>query len=209
MLLQNRNYTRTSWRISLSSSTCSVLARVIHKNRNSLSLVCCYTSQYSVVLCISCEPTPGKITIRGRSTAVNADFARQASFVAQKLNVSDLHIAEVMYGVTHTYPNLPPETLIERTVVAFHKRRRDIAECLRYIFFAAEQSSNPDAPQLFKRLDTFLRQHLLPPTKPQELPLASKLFREIEALEGVLNSTLNARQCAGSDTIAPPNPGTQ
>ncbi|KAK7682411.1 hypothetical protein QCA50_014616 [Cerrena zonata] len=151
----------------------------------------------------------GKITIRGRSTAVNADFARQATFVAQKLNVSDLHIAEIMYGVTNTYPNLPPEILIERTVVAFHRRRRDIAECLRYIFFAAEQSSSPDAPQLFKRLDTFLRQHLLPPAKPQELPLASKLFKEIENLEGVLNSTLNARQSAGSDTFAPPNPGAR
>ena len=157
---------------------------------------------------VTTSPFSGKITIRGRSTAVNADFAHQASFVAQKLNVSELHIAEVMYGVTHTYPNLSPETLIERTVVAFHKRRRDIAECLRYIFLAAEQSSNPDVPQLFKRLDTFLKQHLLPPTKPQEPPLASKLFKEIENLEGVLTSALNARQCAGSDTIAPPNPGT-
>ncbi|CAL1713365.1 unnamed protein product [Somion occarium] len=155
------------------------------------------------------ELESGKITIRGRSTAVNTDFARQAIFVSEQLDVSERYIAEIMYEVTLSVPNFSPERLVEQTLLNFHIRRRHIADCLRFLFEAAELSERPDAPPLFHRLNTFLRQNLLPPPKPQEAPLATKLFKEIENLEVNMSKTLNARQNAGSDTVAPPNQGAR
>ncbi|KAI0075076.1 hypothetical protein K474DRAFT_1600404 [Panus rudis PR-1116 ss-1] len=153
------------------------------------------------------EIESGKILVNGRQTAVNTEFARHALFVSQQLECSERHVSGIMYEVMSSDPNVPPERLIELTILEYHRRRRQTADCIRYLFEAAELATRSDAPPLFHRLDQFVRQHLLPSTKPTEPSLPTKLFKEVDNLGFVITRTITARQNAGSETLAPPNQG--
>lgn len=151
------------------------------------------------------ELRSGRITINGRSFAVNADFAQQAIFLAQQLKSSEKYIASILHSVMTENPNIGPVACIEATVVEFHQRRRHLVDCLRYIFEAAEMAELPDAPRLYKRLDAFSRQDLIPPTKGPggEASLALRIFKELENLGNTVARAQQAKQCAVSNTVAP------
>jgi hypothetical protein len=102
-------------------------------------------------------------------------------------------------------PNIGPVGCIEATVVEFHQRRRHLVDCLRYIFEAAELAESPDAPRLYKRLDAFARQDLVPPTKGpgEEVSLALRIFKELENLGNTVARAQQVKQCAASNTEAP------
>lgn len=102
-------------------------------------------------------------------------------------------------------PNIGPVACMEATVVEFHQRRRHLVDCLRYIFEAAEMAELPDAPRLYKRLDAFSRQDLVPPTKGPggEVSLALRIFKELENLGNTVARAQQAKQCAVSNTVAP------
>ncbi|KAI0351635.1 hypothetical protein OH77DRAFT_1429461 [Trametes cingulata] len=151
------------------------------------------------------ELESGKITINGRSVAVNPDFARQAVFISQQLECSERYVAGLLQEVMAHNPNLTPEQCIEAAVVEFHLRRRDTADCLRYILEAAELAETADAPPLCHRISHFVRQHLLQPggRAGAGLSLAMKIFQEIHNVGNALAKAQAARQNARSETIAP------
>ncbi|KAL6308871.1 nucleoporin Nup186/Nup192/Nup205 [Sparassis latifolia] len=151
------------------------------------------------------ELESGKITVDGRPLAVNTDFARQTVFLSQQLDCSERYIASLLQDVVAENPNMTRERCIEAAVLEFHVRRRQLAECLRYIFEAAEMVESQDAPPLCARIDLFVRQQLLPaPGGPAGgLSLASKIFQEVHNLGNVLSKAQTARQNARSNTVAP------
>ncbi|KAI0789160.1 nucleoporin Nup186/Nup192/Nup205 [Abortiporus biennis] len=142
----------------------------------------------------------GKINIRDQSLAVNADFAKQVIFISQQLDCSELYIAELLHGVMSQNPNLGLERWIEETILEFHARRRQAVDCLLYIVEAAYLAEDPGSPELYLRLDQFVRSHLLPAsTSGTSLPL--RLLKLNEAIGTLITQTLNAKQNAGSDTL--------
>ncbi|KAF9815688.1 hypothetical protein IEO21_04405 [Rhodonia placenta] len=147
------------------------------------------------------ELQSGKVLINGRSLAVNADFSRQAIFLSQQLDCSERYIAELLQDVMAENPNLSPERCVETAVLEHHTRRRHLADCLRYIYEAAEAGQNHDAPMLFARLDEFVRQEFLATRSGPSLPM--KIFQEVHNLGNVLAKAQTARQNARSDTVAP------
>ena len=147
----------------------------------------------------------GKITIEGRSLAVNEDFARQAIFLAQHLACSEKYIASILHAVMSDNPNTDSVNSIEATIVEFHQRRRHLIDCLRYLFEAAELARLPDPPRLYLRLEAFVRQELVPAARSAgpEAPLAFRIFREIESLGAAVTQAQISRQNARSNTIPP------
>lgn len=149
--------------------------------------------------------TSGRITINGRSFAINADFAQQAIFLAQQLKSSEKYIASILHSVMTENPNIGPVGCMEATVVEFHKRRRHLVDCLRYIFEAAELADLPDAPRLYKRLEAFARQELVPVIRGPggDMSLALRIFKELENLGNTVARAQQVKQCAMSNTAAP------
>ncbi|KAM5532668.1 hypothetical protein V8D89_013637 [Ganoderma adspersum] len=151
------------------------------------------------------ELESGKITINGRSVAVNGDFAKQALFISQHLECSERYAAGLLQDVMTHNPNFTPERCIEAAIMEYHTRRRELADCLGTILQAAERAETGDASPLHQRIDTFVRQQLLRPggAAGAGLSLAMKLFQEIHSVGNTLAKALTARQNAKSDTVAP------
>ncbi|KAF7795183.1 hypothetical protein EIP86_006332 [Pleurotus ostreatoroseus] len=149
------------------------------------------------------ELESGRILVDGKPLAVNADFAKQTVFISQQLDVSERYVAGLLQDVMAANPNLSQEQLIEATVLEFHLRRRQLAECLRYIFEAAEFSESEDAPQLYEQLHGFITGQIL--AGGDRFP--RRLFTEIDKLEDVISRVQVERQNARSNTAAPSQQG--
>ncbi|KIK97850.1 hypothetical protein PAXRUDRAFT_824522 [Paxillus rubicundulus Ve08.2h10] len=152
----------------------------------------------------------GRVSINGRSLAVNADFAQQSIFLAQQLKCSEKYIASILHSIMEGNPNIDSVSCMEATVVEFHQRRRHLVDCLRYLFEAVELAELADAPRLYIRLEAFVRQELVPPVKVAgaDISLAQSIFKEIEALGTAVSQAQTARQNAQSNTVAPSSPGS-
>ncbi|KAF9219350.1 hypothetical protein BS17DRAFT_804452 [Gyrodon lividus] len=157
------------------------------------------------------ELQSGKITVNGRSLAVNTDFAQQAIFLAQQLGCSEKYIASILHSTMADNPNIGSVNCIETTLVEFHQRRRHLVDCLRYLVEAAELAELPDAPRLYIRLEAFVRQELAPVIKGTgaDVSLAQRIFKEIEVLGTAVSQAQTARQNAQSNTAVSSGPGSQ
>ncbi|KAH7882163.1 nucleoporin Nup186/Nup192/Nup205 [Phlebopus sp. FC_14] len=155
------------------------------------------------------ELQSGKIIVNGRFLAVNADFAQQAIFLAQQLKCSEKYIASILHSVMVENPNIASVNCMEAAVAEFHRRRRHLVDCLRYLFEAVELVEIPDAPRLYIRLEAFIRQELVPPSKATggEVTLAQRVFKEVAELGAVVSQAQTAKQNATSNTVAPPGQG--
>ncbi|KAI6038837.1 nucleoporin Nup186/Nup192/Nup205 [Pisolithus marmoratus] len=151
------------------------------------------------------ELQSGKVTLNGRSLAVNADFAQQAIFLAQQLKCSEKYVASILHSTMAENPNIDSVSAMETTVVEFHKRRRHLVDCLRFLFEAADLAQSSDAPRLYVRLEAFLRQELVSAVKVdgKDVTLAGRIFRTIESLGNVVTEACAAKQCATSNTVPP------
>ncbi|ESK89924.1 nucleoporin [Moniliophthora roreri MCA 2997] len=152
------------------------------------------------------EIESGKTVINGKKVAINSDFARQVIFLSQQLECSERYVAGLLHSVMSENPNLDPVRCIELTVSEFHQRRRDLADCLRYLFQATEMAEYEDASPLFQHIGHFARTEILPPERQAGgvIPIAYRIFREIENLGNVLSRADAARKNARSDTFIPP-----
>ncbi|EIN05826.1 hypothetical protein PUNSTDRAFT_137309 [Punctularia strigosozonata HHB-11173 SS5] len=160
------------------------------------------------------ELESGKTTIDGKTLAVNVDFARQAIFLSQHLECSERVVSALLHDVAVHNPNITPAECVEATLLEYHKRRRDLVDCLRYILEAAMVAENDEAPTLFKRLDVFVRQGLLPKDKApgqgsgalgtsQGATFFAKLMNEVENLGKTIAQVEAAKQNAVSNTTIP------
>lgn len=141
----------------------------------------------------------GRVSVNGRSIAVNSDFARQVVFISQQLDVSERYVAGLLQETMAGNPNVSQDELIEATLLEFHQRRRHLADCLRYIFEAAEVAQDPSSPELFRQLELFARQNLIEGGKG----LPQRVFKEVDRLGETIGKVHNARLNAKSTTNAP------
>lgn len=144
--------------------------------------------------------------LNGKPAAVNADFARQVMFLSQQLDTSERYIAGLLHSVTAENPNIQPVDCIELTIAEFHQRRRYLADCLGYIFEAAEVADPSDKSSMFYRIRDFVSKDLIPPAASQpggEVTLAYRIVREIQSLGNSVAKADAARKGARTSTIAP------
>ncbi|KAF9556462.1 hypothetical protein CPC08DRAFT_641486 [Agrocybe pediades] len=155
------------------------------------------------------EIESGKPTINGKSTAVNADFSRQAVFLAQQLDCSENYVASILHQVTTENPNVGPVSCMELTVATYHQRRRDLVDSLRFLLDATGAAKSGDAPDNYERIARFVKAELLPGRQSgaAKMPLAKIVFKEIEQLDVVIGKADVARKNAGSNTAPPTGQG--
>ena len=150
--------------------------------------------------------TSGKCTVDGQQLSVNSDFAAQVIYLARVLSCSERYVAGLMQYVISNNPNYSPVNILEEVVLEHHRRRRDLADSIRFLLEAAEVASSPGANPLHARLDLFVRQQLIPPKERTngvafgEKGLGWKVLLEIEALEQAISQAQSAKQNAGSST---------
>ncbi|KAJ7041203.1 nucleoporin Nup186/Nup192/Nup205 [Mycena alexandri] len=145
------------------------------------------------------ELESGKTVLNGRPAAVNPDFARQVVFISQQLDTSERYIADLLHSVTAENPNIQPVDCIELTIAEFHQRRRHLADCLGYIFEAAEAADD----EIFHRIGEFVAQDLIPPPRTGEVTLAHRIVREIQNLGNAVARADAARKGARTMSVAP------
>ncbi|KAJ7777509.1 nucleoporin Nup186/Nup192/Nup205 [Mycena maculata] len=153
------------------------------------------------------ELESGKTVLNGRQAAVNSDFARQVIFLSQQLECSERYIAGILHSVTAENPNVTPVDCIELTVAEFHQRRRHLADCLGYIFEAAEVATeSSEKSSMFSRIEHFVADDLIPPSASQqgtEITLAHRIVREMQSLGNAVAKADAARKSARTDSVAP------
>ncbi|TFY78581.1 hypothetical protein EWM64_g5435, partial [Hericium alpestre] len=144
------------------------------------------------------ELQAGKTTIRGRQLTVNSDFANQAIFLANTLNCSEHYVATLINDVISRNPNLNTPQMLEAVVLEHHQRRRELADCLRFLLEAAERADALDATPLSIQLAAFVQDQILSLTGEKSLP--SKVLSEIEKMEQGIAQAQTAKQNAPSNT---------
>ncbi|KAJ7620549.1 nucleoporin Nup186/Nup192/Nup205 [Mycena polygramma] len=149
------------------------------------------------------ELESGKTVLNGRPAAVNADFARQAVFLSQQLETSERYIAGLLHSVTAENPNIQAVDCIELTIAQFHQRRRHLADCLDYIFEAAELADPSDTSSVFYRIGEFASKDLILPGASQAGGLAHRIVREIQNLGNAVARADAARRGARTITVPP------
>ncbi|KAJ7830504.1 nucleoporin Nup186/Nup192/Nup205 [Mycena olivaceomarginata] len=145
------------------------------------------------------ELESGKTVLNGRPAAVNADFARQVVFLSQQLETSERYVAGLLHSVTAENPNIQPVDSIELTIAEFHQRRRHLADCLGYVFEAAEAADASDKSSIFYRIRQFVDKDLI----PGDITLAHRIVREIQSLGNLVAKADAARKGARTSTVAP------
>ncbi|KAJ3995979.1 nucleoporin Nup186/Nup192/Nup205 [Lentinula boryana] len=152
------------------------------------------------------EIESGKTVINGKQVAVNSDFARQVVFLSQHLECSERYVASLLHYIMTQNPNVTPVSCLELAVAEFHARRRYLVDCLRYLLEAAEAAESSEAPSLYHHLDRYVRVDLIKPqSMPSggEIPLAYRIFQEIENIGKVIVRADNTRRSAQTNTVFP------
>jgi nuclear pore complex protein Nup205 len=148
----------------------------------------------------------GKCTVDGRQLSVNNDFANQVIYLARTLGSSERYIAGLMQYVISHNPNFSPVNILEQVVLEHHRRRSDLADCIRFLLEAAEMAGSPETTALHGRLELFVRQQLIPSKETAngvvfgEKGLGWKVLLEIETFDHAIFQAQAAKQNAGSNT---------
>jgi nuclear pore complex protein Nup205 len=144
--------------------------------------------------------------VDGRQISVNNDFATQVIYLSQVLDCSERYIARLMQYVISNNPNFSPLNILEEVVLEHHRRRRDLADCIRFLLEAAEMVGSPGTTALHARLELFVTQQLIPSKEGAdrvifgEKGLGWKVLSELEALDRMIALVLAAKQNSGSNT---------
>jgi nuclear pore complex protein Nup205 len=145
--------------------------------------------------------------VDGQQLSVNDDFATQVIYLARVLGCSERYIAGLMQYVISNNPNFSPVNILEKVVFEHHRRRRDLADCIRFLLEIAEMVGSPGTTALHARLELFVTQQLIPSKEGTdgvvfgEKGWGWKVLLEIEALDQSISHALAAKQNAGSNTI--------
>jgi hypothetical protein len=144
--------------------------------------------------------------VDGQQLSVNDDFATQVIYLARVLSCSERYIAGLMQYVISNNPNFNPVNILERVVLEHHRRRRDLADCIRFLLEAAEIVGSPGTTALHARLELFVTQQLIPSKEGTDSVVFGekgwgwKVLLEVEALDQSISQALAAKQNAGSNT---------
>ncbi|KAI0063325.1 hypothetical protein BV25DRAFT_416650 [Artomyces pyxidatus] len=144
----------------------------------------------------------GKTTLNGRQMTVNNDFATQVIFLAQTLDCSERYVAGLMRHVISENINRVPVDILEEVILEHHRRRRDLAECLRFLLEASELGKLPDPVPIHRRIAVFVNQSIIPfDASPSPPLLGWKVLTHIEGSEQAIANAQTAKQNAGSTTV--------
>jgi nuclear pore complex protein Nup205 len=132
--------------------------------------------------------------------AVNADFAKQAVFVAQQLECSERYTAGLLHTVLVQNPNVSPIDSIELTLLEYHAHRRQFVDCLRYLFQAVFLSLTNDPSPLYHQLANYVRHQLIAPSTTTKEHLTARILTHIQSLDHQLSNIQTAVQNASSNT---------
>lgn len=141
----------------------------------------------------------------GRSLAVNPEFTRQVTFLSQHLQCSERYCAGLLHSVLAHNPNFNKEQAVEQAVLEFHQTRRELADCLRFIFEASVSAQDGYASKVQARVNDFAKRHLIG-TGGQNF-IAYRVFTEISRLDEAIGNARVAVTNAISDTKIPTQPG--
>ncbi|KAG5650971.1 hypothetical protein H0H81_010360 [Sphagnurus paluster] len=150
------------------------------------------------------EIESGRIVIDGKQSAVNSEFARQAIFLSQQLDCSERYLAGLLHSVMGENPNINPVHCLEVTIAEFHKRRRDLVDCLALLFSAVEAATAPETSSTILHLASFVQQHLIHGVPEGNDVYSRRIFREMDGLDAVLVRADNAKKSASSSTVVGP-----
>lgn len=145
----------------------------------------------------------GRVTINNRSLAVNSEFAKQVAFLSSHLNLSERLTASLLHSVASSHPTIDPIDAIEQTVLVYHRLRRDVTDCLRYLAESASigVEGGDAASGLHYSLNEFVRKQMVDGSGG--LRLGEKVFREIVGLGNQIQATKAAVTNAVSNTRLP------
>ena len=147
----------------------------------------------------------GKIEVQSRTLAVNSEFIRQAVFLSEHLQCSEKYCAGLLHVVLAENPNLTQEQAVEKAVLEYHRTRRELAECLRFIFEASVPAQDGNASNIQLRLNEFAKRYLVGSGGPSFI--AHGVFSEINRLEDAIGKARTAVTNAVSDTKLPAQAG--
>lgn len=129
-------------------------------------------------------------------------------FLSEQLECSERYIASLLQSVMAENPNITPINCIEVTVAQFHQRRRHIVDSLRYLLEAADVAEKSEAGSTFRRLEQFVRLELIDQGSARHGDsLPTKIFKEVECIDGQFTRALAARRNAVSNSTAPSRQG--
>lgn len=140
------------------------------------------------------------MNVDGRPLAVNADFARQVKFIAQQLNCSERFCSGLLHRVLTESPTITEVSAVEQAILEYHRFRREVADCIRFVFEISNEALKGHAPPIFARLNEFVKRYLVGQS-------ATRVFAEIVALDGAMVDARTAVTNAISDTNIPANQG--
>lgn len=144
----------------------------------------------------------GRVEVDGRPLAVNTDFARQVKFIANQLNVSERFCAGLLHGVLSESPTSSEASAVEHAILEYHRFRRELADCLRFVFEISTAALGGHAPPIFSRVDDFVKRFLAGKDS-----IATKVFAEIVVLDAAIVNARTAVVNAVSNTNVPNSQG--
>ncbi|KAG6890211.1 hypothetical protein C0995_010222 [Termitomyces sp. Mi166 len=147
------------------------------------------------------EIESGKMIINGKHVAVNTDFARQSIFLSQQLDCSERYLAEVLYNVMLENPNIDTLHCLEVAIAHFHRRRRDLVDCVDLLIQAVLAAAAPNPTPTVLNLSEFVTNQLIYSIKQGDDLWGIRIFREVDSLDAVILKADNARKSAGSLTV--------
>ncbi|KAI5120013.1 hypothetical protein M0805_008474 [Coniferiporia weirii] len=147
------------------------------------------------------EVESGKVEVDGRALAVNAEFARQVSFISQQLNCSERFLAGILHSVLSDNPTINQIEAVEQAILGYHRVRRELADCLRFVFEAADVAERGHARPVHARLNDFARRQLVGGGNGSSL--AYRIFAELNNLGNVIANARMAVTNAVSNTNVP------
>lgn len=130
---------------------------------------------------------------------MNVNGGYQIISIAQVLDCSEFYVGSLVLFVTRTNPNITAEQLIIKTVAEHHRRRADIAHCIRLLLDITESAVPELSSPLHRRLADFVTKHLLEDASGPK-SLAQKILVQVEALEETIATAQTQAQNAVSST---------
>ncbi|TFK37612.1 nucleoporin Nup186/Nup192/Nup205 [Crucibulum laeve] len=154
------------------------------------------------------EIESGKTVVNGKSVAVNADFARQAIALSHELGISERFAATLLSNTMQNNTNIGAVNCLETTVNNFHKRRRELMECLLYLCQATELAQAPNAPKTLSRISAYFSGELIHGVVAgKEASLPKTIIAAIEHLDAGMARAEEGYRNAATDTVIPSGPG--
>ena len=91
---------------------------------------------------------PGKYSVQGRSSVINAEFKQEVLFLSEQLDCSEFYCAQLLEHVLRAQPNSQVSGLAEKAVVLHHRERIASIRCLKLVVETATRTDVLNMPNV-------------------------------------------------------------